>query len=53
MMMTDFENRIKHGFNGLDDRLYSVGLMKVKDDPKYGVSDGTITIKSYVTSRSS
>ena len=52
MMMRDFEYRIKHGFNGHDDHKYSVNLIGVKDDPKHGVSDDTITIKSYVSSRS-
>ena len=52
MMMRYFEYRVKHSFNGHNDQKYSVDLRGVKDDPKHGVSDDTITIKPYVSSRS-
>ena len=44
-MMKEFEFGIKRAFNGHDDQTYSVDLKGVKDDPKNGIVDETITIK--------
>lgn len=45
-MMREFEYGIKRCFNENNDQTYSVDLKGVKDDPKNGVIDDTITVKT-------
>ena len=44
-MMRDFEFGIKRCFSGIKDPVFSVDLVGVKDDPKNGIIDDTITLK--------
>lgn len=46
-MMREFEYGIKHCFSEKNDQTYSVDLKGVKDDPRNGVIDDTITVKMY------
>ncbi len=49
-MMRDFEYGIKRCFREHDDQTYYVDLRGVKDDPKNGIFDDTITLKTYAPS---
>ena len=44
-MMREFEYGIKRCFSEHNDQTYSVDLKGVKDDPKNGILDDTITVK--------
>ena len=46
-MMREFEYGIKRCFSENNDQTYSVDLKGVKDDPKNGIVDDTITVKMY------
>ena len=46
-MMREFEYGIKRCFSEQNDQTYSVDLKGVKDDPKNGIVDDTITVKMY------
>lgn len=45
-MMREFEESIKRCYSG-DDQEYSVDLQGVKDNPREGIDDDTITLKPY------
>ena len=50
-MMREFEYGIKRCFSEQNDQTYSVDLKGVKDDPKNGIVDDTITVKMYPRSQ--
>jgi hypothetical protein len=45
MMMQEFEQSIAQSYRG-DNQQYSVDLLGVKDNPKLGIDDETITLQS-------
>ena len=51
-MMKEFEYGIQRCFSEQNDQTYSVDLKGVKDDPKNGIVDDTITVKMYPRSQS-
>lgn len=46
-MMREFEYGIKRCFSELNDEKFSVDLKGVKENPRSGIIDDTITIKMY------
>lgn len=45
-MLQEFEMSVKRSFDGEDQKHYSVDLHGVKDDPKNGIDDETIYLRS-------